>query len=109
MLSCLHILNAYLLTRRLIQAFFFLCLHSSENPGSLFQLTNLLCESRLLMTFTKFNEFSYATTGTLYMFSSHAQLALCLSVLFFLLGMRFTLKQKKFFAKCSSFMAASWD
>ena len=32
------------------------------------------------MTFTKFNEFSY---GALYMLSSHAQLALCLSVLFF--------------------------
>ena len=47
------------------------------------------------MTFTKFNEFSYATTGALYMLSSHAQLALCLSVLFFLLGMRFTLKKKK--------------
>ena len=56
MLSCLHILNAYLLTRRLIQAFFF-------------------CASIL--------EFSYATTGALYMLSSHAQLALCLSVLFF--------------------------
>ena len=35
------------------------------------------------MTFTKFNEFSYATTGALYMLSFHAQLALCLSVLFF--------------------------
>ena len=35
------------------------------------------------MTFTKFNEFSYAATGALYMLSSHAQLALCLSVLFF--------------------------
>ena len=83
MLSCLHILNAYLLTRRLIQAFSFLCLHSCEKPGSLFQLTSLLCESRLLMTFTKFNEFSYATIVALYMLSSHAQLALCLSVLFF--------------------------
>ena len=52
-------------------------------PGSLFQLTSLLCESRLLMTFTKFNEFSYATIVALYVLSSHAQLALCLSVLFF--------------------------
>ena len=35
------------------------------------------------MTFTKFNEFNYATTGALHMLSSRAQLALCLSVLFF--------------------------
>ena len=44
------------------------------------------------MTFTEFNEFSYATTGALYMLSSHAQ---CLSVQFFLLGMWFTLEKKK--------------
>ena len=34
------------------------------------------------MTFTEFS------TGALYILSSHAQLALCLSVVFFLLGMR---------------------
>ena len=39
------------------------------------------------MTFTKFNEFSYATPGALYMLSSHAQLALAVfvSAIFFYL------------------------
>ena len=34
------------------------------------------------MTFTKFNEFRYTTTGALYMLSSHAQLALFVSAIF---------------------------
>ena len=63
MLSCLHILKAYLLTRRMIQALFCSCASILEKSQVVyFQLTNLLCESRLLMTFTKFNEFSYAST-----------------------------------------------
>ena len=53
------------------------------------------------MTFTKFNEFSYATPGALYMLSSHAQLALalCLSVLFFSTwyAVHLEIKKKKFF------------
>ena len=77
---------------------------NSDIYGSLFQLTSFLCESRLLMTFTKFNEFSYATIGALYMVSSHAQLALCLSVLYTFFYLVYGLPKK-----CSSFMAASWD
>ena len=91
MLSCLHILKTYLLTRRLIQAFFFLCLHCCEKPGSLFQPSSFLYESRLVMTLYQncivkmliiFYKVSNPTSAIMFRLSY-----------FFLLSMWFTLKQ----------------
>ena len=49
MLSCLHILNAYLLTRRLIQAFSS-CASIVEKSQVVYFSHSFLYESRLVMT-----------------------------------------------------------
>ena len=59
----------------------------------LFQLTSLLCESRLLMTFTRFNEFCYASTASCVLCNKMPSTSkFCRFFMgFFLLGMWFTL------------------